>query len=577
MTAFARSLPFGATYLGDDRTRFRLWAPQQERVAVVIEGGSAQAMTARPDGWFELETRCGPGASYIYRLGSGHDVPDPVSRGQAHDVHGPSLVIDPSAYRWRHPDWQGRPWTETVLYELHAGLHGGFVGLLDELPRLAALGVTAIEMMPVNDFSGRRNWGYDGVLPFAPDRAYGTPDELKALIDRAHELRLMMFLDVVYNHFGPEGNYLSLYAPQFFRNDIPTPWGQAIDFRQAPVRRFFIENALYWLMEYRFDGLRFDAVHAIADREFLDEMAAEIRATVEKGRHVHLVLEHDGNEASHLRKDYNAQWNDDAHHVLHVLLTGEHDGYYKDYATDPAERLARGLAEGFIYQGEPSAYREGKSRGTRCADLPPTAFVLFLQNHDQVGNRPFGDRLTTLADRETLRAAVALQLLGPSIPLLFMGEERFTPTPFQFFTDYHGELAEAVREGRKREFASFGGFGGKDIPDPNAIETFERCRLDGAGDDSFYRRLLKLRHELIVPRLGGTRSLETRVLGPSAVLARWRLGDGAILSIVTNLGESVVAVASPPTGRPIFETRADALTGRGLEGHATAVFIEEPT
>lgn len=574
MTAFARAMPFGATLLGDGRTRFRLWAPQQEEVAVVIEDGAVQPMNGRSGGWFELDTHCPAGGRYRYRLGSGLDVPDPAARAQASDVHGASLVVDPSAYRWRHPEWSGRPWTETVLYELHAGLYGGFAGLADELPRLAALGITAVELMPVSDFAGRRNWGYDGVLPFAPDRAYGTPGELKALIDRAHELRLMMFLDVVYNHFGPEGNYLGLYAPQFFRNDVPTPWGSAIDFRQPAVRRFFIENALYWLMEYRFDGLRFDAVHAIVDQEFLDEMAAEIRGAVEPGRHVHLVLEHDGNDASHLRKGYDAQWNDDAHHVLHVMLTGEGDGYYGDYADQSVQKLARCLSEGFVYQGEPSAYRKGERRGTPCADLSPTAFVLFLQNHDQIGNRPFGDRLTTLADADALRAAVGLQLLAPSIPLLFMGEERFARTPLLFFTDYHGDLADAVREGRKREFAAFARFGGQDIPDPNAPETFERCRLDGTGDDSFYRSMLRLRHELVIPRLAGTKSLDASVLGPLAVLARWRMGDGTVLAIGVNLGDSSVALARP-TGRPVLETRAGALAGAELGARATAVFIKE--
>ncbi|HEY6983240.1 malto-oligosyltrehalose trehalohydrolase [Reyranella sp.] len=575
MTGFVRPLPFGATVLGEGRTRFRLWAPQQNAVAVVIEDGAARPMTRLSEGWFELETSCGAGARYVYRLETGQDVPDPASRGQADDVHGPSLVVDPSAYRWRHPGWRGRPWTETVVCELHTGLHGGFAGVQEELPRLAALGVTAVELMPLNDFSGRRNWGYDGVLPFAPDRAYGTPGELKALIDRAHELRLMMFLDVVYNHFGPEGNYLGLYAPQFFRGDIHTPWGPSIDFRQPPVRRFFIENALYWLMEYRFDGLRFDAVHAIDDQLWLDEMAAEIRRTVEKGRHVHLVLEHDGNEASHLRRDFDAQWNDDAHHVLHVLLTGERDGYYADYATEPAHKLARCLSEGFVYQGEPSAYRRGKPRGTPCTGLPPTAFVLFLQNHDQIGNRPFGDRLTTLADIDALRAAVALQLLSPGIPLLFMGEDRLARTPFQFFTDYHGKLADAVREGRRREFAAFAGFDGRDIPDPNAIETFERCRLDRSGDDSFYRAALSLRQELIVPRLAAARSVGAAVLGPAAVLARWHLGDGAILSIAANLGDASVPVEQPG-GRLVLETREAALGNGGLCAHATVVFVEEP-
>jgi maltooligosyltrehalose trehalohydrolase len=564
-------MTFGATYLGDDRTRFRLWAPGQPSVAVEIDGRQLP-MTRQPDGWFEAEAPCGPGARYLYRLSTGEAVPDPASRAQAHDVHGPSLVVDPESYRWRHPEWTGRPWPETVLYELHVGTYGGFAGVAADLDRLAGLGITAVELMPVSDFPGTRNWGYDGVLPFAPDRAYGTPDELRALIDAAHERRLMVFLDVVYNHFGPDGNYLNAYAPQFFRQDIKTPWGAAIDFRQPPVRRYFIENALYWLTEYRFDGLRFDAVHAIADQQWLDEMAAEIRRTV-TGRHVHLVLEHDGNQADHLRHGYDGQWNDDAHHVLHVLLTGESDGYYRDFARAPAQKLARCLAEGFAYQGEPSAFRNGERRGTPSADLPPTAFVLFLQNHDQIGNRPLGDRLTTLAHPDALKAAIALQLLAPNIPLLFMGEERMSRAPFQFFTDLHGDLATAVREGRRREFASFTRFSGQDIPDPNAIETFERSKVPPTGDDSFHRALLELRAREIVPRLAGTRTIEAAPIGDAAVVARWRLGDGAFLALAANFGEQPCTVGRS-RGRCLFSSRDGALAGERLDGRSTVAFLE---
>jgi len=562
---------FGATYLGDNRTRFRLWAPGEQRVAVEIDGQSLP-MAPQPDGWFEAQAPCGPGAAYLYRLASGQAVPDPASRGQATDVHGPSLVVDPGAYRWRHPGWIGRPWPETVLYELHVGTYGGFAGVEADLDRLAGLGITAVELMPVSDFPGTRNWGYDGVLPFAPDRAYGTPDELRALIDAAHERRLMVFLDVVYNHFGPDGNYLGLYAPQFFRQDVKTPWGAAIDFRQPPVRRYFIENALYWLTEYRFDGLRFDAVHAIGDQQWLDEMAAEIRRAV-VGRHVHLVLEHDGNEADHLRHGYDGQWNDDAHHVLHVLLTGESDGYYSDYATAPSQKLARCLAEGFVYQGEPSPHRKGETRGTPSADLPPTAFVLFLQNHDQIGNRPLGDRLTTLAHPDALRAAVTLLLLAPNIPLLFMGEERMSRAPFQFFTDFHGDLATAVREGRRKEFASFTRFSGEDIPDPNAVETFERSKVPPMGDDSFHRALLKVREREIVPRLAGARTIEATPIGDAAVTARWRMGDGAVLSMAVNFGEQPCALGRP-RGRCLFASRDGALEGKRLGGRSTVVFLE---
>ncbi len=572
---FTRTLPFGATWLGNGRTRFRLWAPGQDRVDVVMSDGPTVAMTREHDGWFTAEAQCGPGTLYCYRLEAGSTVPDPASRLQADDVHDFSQVVDPASYRWRTPEWRGRPWHETVLYELHAGLLGGFAGVRGELPRLAALGVTAIELMPVADFPGRRNWGYDGVLPFAPDRAYGTPDELKELIDSAHELGLMVFLDVVYNHFGPDGNYLGLYAPQFFRTDAGTPWGAAIEFRQSAVRRFFTENALYWLCEYRFDGLRFDAAHAIPDQAWLDEMAAEARQTVEDGRHIHLVLEHDDNDASHLRRGFDAQWNDDAHHAVHLLLTGESDGYYGDYAEAPAEMLARSLSEGFAYQGEPSAYRGGRRRGTASADLPSTAFVFFLQNHDQIGNRPLGDRLTTLVDPAALRAAIALELLSPAIPLIFMGEEGMAATPFQYFTDHREPLAEAVREGRRREFARFSGFGGANLPDPNAPQTFEQSRPRPAGEDTFHRNLLALRHSKIVPHLAGARSIGAQVLGKAAVFARWRLGNGAELDIADNLADRECSFHAPAS-KFLFASRDDPVADGQLAPYCTVAFIAAP-
>ncbi len=572
MTTFAHRLPFGATWLGNDRTHFKIWAPGQRAVAVVVDGHEPVAMQPGTDGWFEVEAACAPSEAYRYRLESGQTVPDPASRAQRSDVHGPSLVVDPTRYRWRTAGWRGRPWHEAVIYELHAGTYGGFAAVARDLDRLADLGVTALELMPIADFAGNHNWGYDGVLLFAPDHAYGSPDDLKALIDAAHERQLMVFLDVVYNHFGPDGNYLGLYAPQFFRADQSTPWGSAIDFRRMPVRRFFIENALYWLMEYRFDGLRFDAVHAIADPLWLDEMAGEIRRTVEQGRHIHLVLENDDNDAIRLRHGFDAQWNDDAHHVLHVLLTGECDGYYADHATDPAARLARCLAQGFDYQGEASPYRGGRPRGNSSADLSPTAFVLFLQNHDQIGNRPFGNRLTTLAHPDALRAAAALQLLAPNIPLLFMGEEWQSRTPFLFFTDYQGPLADAVREGRRREFKRFSSFGGEDIPDPNAIETFERSRSPAADDDGFYRSLLELRRRRIVPHLAGAHALGASAIGPGAVLARWRLGDRSVIEIATNL----VAASCPVpdlAGQCLYATQPGAISNGRLAGRSTVAHL----
>jgi maltooligosyltrehalose trehalohydrolase len=546
----------------------------------VLDDGLVVPMAWSPDGWFEAVTRVA-GSHYRYRLTDGALVPDPASRSQPDDVHGPSRVIDPRAYAWRNPGWIGRPWRETVLYELHVGILGGFRGVAKELPRLAKIGITAVELMPINDFPGRRNWGYDGVLPYAPDSAYGTPDELKALVDAAHDLGLMIFLDVVYNHFGPDGNYLSLYAPQFFCEDHKTPWGPAIDFRLPQVRGFFTENVLYWLMEYRFDGLRFDAVHAIEEQDWVDEMATTVRATVEPGRHVHLVLEHH-NDASHLEKDCDAQWNDDGHNVLHVLMTGEDSGYYADYADRPAANLARCLVDGFVFQGEHSHYLNAP-RGMPSGHLPPSAFVLFLQNHDQIGNRAFGERLTTLSEPAALEAAIALLMLCPQIPLLFMGEETASRTPFLFFTDHRPELANAVREGRRREFARFAAFADpakrERIPDPNDPATFAASiphadPVLGSEREALYRHLITLRRSEIVSRLDGSHSLDAHAVGPKSVVARWRLGDGAVLTIACNLGASSVSIA-PPAGRPLFASVADTTPRPGsLPGHCTCAFLD---
>ncbi len=581
---FARHLEFGATLLAEGRTRFRLWAPAQQEVAVGIEGAGVVAMRREPDGWFAIEAACGAGARYRFRLGDGTEVPDPASRFQPEDVHGPSQVIDPRAYEWRHAAWTGRPWHEVVLYEVHAGCLGGFGGVAAALPALKALGVTAVELMPIGDFPGRHNWGYDGVLPFAPDSAYGAPDDLKALIDAAHGLGMMMFLDVVYNHFGPDGNYLGLYAPQVFRDDIRTPWGGAIDFRRPEVRRFFTENALYWLNEYRFDGLRLDAVHEISEPDWLDEMADEVRCVAGPGRHLHLVLENERNEARHLMRDIDAQWNDDGHHAFHVLLTGEDGGYYKDYAEAGAAGLARVMAEGFFFQGQVSQHR-GRPRGTPSRDLPTTAFVLFLQNHDQVGNRAFGERLTQLADSAALEAAIAAQVLCPQIPLLFMGEEVASATPFLFFTDHDPELGKLVRDGRRKEFAHFAAFSDPEkrerIPDPNAPATFEASRpcpdpALGEHRRALYQRLIALRMREIAPEIERARAIEARPLGSAAVQACWRLGDRGVLTIAVNLGPAPVALA-PPKGRLLF-AGPDVAGGRAgageLPGHACVAFLD---
>ncbi len=529
-------------------TLFRLWAPDRDAVTLEIDGAPTTPMWRDAEGWFTVEAEVMAGTRYRFRLDDDDVVPDPASRQQDGGVHGWSVVVDPDAYRWR-TDWQGRAWEEMVIQEVHVGALGGFAGVATHIPQMAAMGVTAIELMPVNAFGGTRNWGYDGVLPYAVAESYGTPDALKGLVDTAHEHGVAVFLDVVYNHFGPDGNYLGAYASPFFHADVDTPWGGAVAVDREPVRRFFIDNALMWINEYRIDGLRFDAVHAIDDDAFLDAMAREIRAST-GDRRVHLVLENERNDADRLCAGaYDAQWNDDFHNVLHVLLTGETSAYYADFADRPAERLARCLGEGFIYQGEGSPNHDGRPRGKPSGHLPPTAFVSFLQNHDQIGNRALGERLTMLTDPARLRAATALLLLSPQIPLIFMGDEAGSDTPFLFFTDFHDELADAVREGRRKEFAKFAAFADESaraaIPDPNALATFSasvpRDGPDAGRWRTLYSDLLALRHRVIVPRLRGAMAMGAEAIGARAVVARWRMGDGAVLTIALNLGDEAVA------------------------------------
>lgn len=559
---------FGATPLPTGLTRFRLWAPNVDLIQLEIDGKPTVAMSAVGGGWHEAETACPAGARYRYRLPDGTIVPDPASRAQDGDAHGASVVADPSSYVWKNPNWPGRPWHETVIYELHAGVMGGFAGVTADLPRLARLGVTAVELMPVAEFTGGHNWGYDGVLPYAPDTSYGTPDALKHLIDTAHGLGLMVFLDVVYNHFGPDGNYLHAYAADFFRLDRSTPWGDAIDFRRPEVCRFFIENAIYWVNEFRFDGLRLDAVHAIGDTAFLIDFAEKVRASVAPERHVHLCLENELNDARLLRAvgdepKYDAQWADDLHHCIHVLLTGEEEAYYSAFAQAPAVLLARCLAEGFAFQGEAASGRA--ARGTPSAHLPPTAFIICLQNHDQIGNRAFGDRLHTLANPAAMRAATVLLLLTPQIPLLFMGQEWATKAPFLFFTGYNGELADAVREGRRREFAHFASFQDEAmrerIPDPSAVETFNATVPDSSEIShpqhadwfALHRDLLALRAQVITPHIPGARSAGAEALGRTGVFARWIMGNGSTLTIAANFGAEPLP-CPPIAGEVIFQT-----------------------
>ncbi|MFY0730681.1 malto-oligosyltrehalose trehalohydrolase [Pseudomonas sp. NFX15] len=551
--------PHGAIMLDAEHTRFALWAPDAFYVSVELENGQSLPLLPQADGWFVINTHCPAGTRYRFSIDGELEVPDPASRAQAGDIDQPSVVVDSLAYAWQHTAWLGRPWNEAVIYELHVGALGGFSAVEQHLARLVELGVTAIELMPIAQFPGERNWGYDGVLPFAPQASYGSPEQLKHLIDTAHGHGLAVILDVVYNHFGPDGNYLHRYAKGFFREDQHTPWGAAIDFRRREVQDFFIENALMWLFEYRFDGLRLDAVHAIADPDFLPDLARRVREQTAPARHVWLMVENEHNQASLLEQGYDAQWNDDGHNALHVLLTGETDAYYADYADNPTEQLARCLSQGFAFQGHLN--RHGVARGEPSGHLPPSAFILFLQNHDQIGNRAFGERLHQLAHPQALRAATVLLLLSPMIPLLFMGDEFAVEQPFLFFTSHHGELAKLVRDGRRNEFAAFSAFADphqrEHIPDPNAPQTFEASRpvLPEKGRSQMhelYCRLLQIRHRLIIPHLAGALALGADVLAEGAVSAAWRLGDGSQLRIDLNLSERPVVHTSQAGATRVF-------------------------
>jgi maltooligosyltrehalose trehalohydrolase len=579
-------MPFGAEFTDDGRVRFRLWAPGARRVDLSLDDGKGVAqvlpMTRLDDSYYEVITeKARAGSLYRYRINGENEVPDPASRRNPGDVHGPSQVVDPTDFNWTDDGWHSRPWHEAVVYELHVGTfspEGTFAGAQARLDHLVELGINVIELMPIADFPGKRGWGYDGVLQFAPESAYGTPNELKSFIAEAHKRGIAVMLDVVYNHFGPEGNYLGMYAPQFFTSRHHTPWGEAINFdgeHAGPVREFFINNTLYWLEEYHFDGLRFDAVHAIMDdskKHIMTEIAESARAYAGGDRNIYLVLENGANQARFLgapgrSSKYDAQWDDDVHHCLHTILTGEKDGYYSDYAEQPHAKLCRSLAEGFVYQGEHSDY-EKKPRGEPSAHLPPTAFVIFLQNHDQIGNRALGERLGHIVKNEqALRAATAVLLLAPSPPMLFMGEEWNAPEPFPYFCDFEQELATKVREGRKKEFAHFERFHdpahSDRLPDPTIASTMKSACLDWskltmpAHEDwlDLYRRLLMIRQRDIVPlvpeiRFGACSELEAG----AAFAVDWALSEGSVLHLIANLADEPARLVGRTAGRLIYAT-----------------------
>ena len=583
MTRSRHAMPFGAELTGEG-VRFALWAPSAATVELCC-GGRRAAMPMVGQGWYRIEdAQAVAGERYGFAIDGSDDlVPDPASRFQQDDLDRRSTVLDPAAYAWRDGGWSGRPWNEVVLSEVHLGTAtrgGTYAALAERLPHFVDTGITALELMPLAETSGLRTWGYDGVLPYAPNNSYGTPDDLKRLVDRAHELGLMVFLDVVYNHFGPTGNFLHAYAKSFFTERHETPWGAGINFdgqgeASDVVREFFVQNAMYWIDEFHIDGLRFDAVHAILDdssRHFLDELAERVRDAF-PGRHVHLVLENEANEARRLTRggdgealSYDAQWDDDIHHCWHVLLTGESEGYYGDFGGDTVERLGRCLAEGFAYQGDYSANLD-HVRGEKTDGLPPQAFVAFLQNHDQVGNRAMGDRLTTLADAERLKLARAGLLLSPQIPMLFMGDEWGTKTPFLFFVNFEHEpdLEEAVRKGRAREFEKFTSFG-EHVPDPTAQDTFARSRLDWdersrpafAEVLAETKALLATRRREVLPLMNGAfLHASYRRMGAGGLEVTWLFEEGT-LRFVANFGNSPLDFAVADDEREFWRSAGAA-------------------
>jgi maltooligosyltrehalose trehalohydrolase len=546
------SLGLGALWTAPGDCEFRVWAPRADRVEVHLLTPTDRLLPMRKDdlGYHTLRAeRILPGTEYTYRLDGQRERPDPASRWQPRGIHGPSRVVD-SCFEWTDAAWRGRPLRDFIIYELHVGTfsdEGTFDGVAAHLPRLQELGITALELMPVAQFPGARNWGYDGVYPFAVQDSYGGPAGLKRLVDAAHRHGLAVVLDVVYNHLGPEGNYFAEFAP-YFTDRYRTPWGRALNFdgpHSDEVRRLFIENARHWQTEYHLDGLRLDAVHAIHDASavpFLEELAEACQQQAQAlARPFHLVAESDLNSARHTwpraRGGYglDAQWSDDFHHCLHGLLTGERAGYYADFGDLP--QLAKVWREGYAFTGEYSRYRRRRHGSSPRANAVKQ-FVVCSQNHDQIGNRRLGDRLSATLSLEQQKLAAGAVLLSPFVPLLFMGEEYGETAPFQYFVSHtDAALIEAVRRGRREEFAAFGWQG--DVPDPQAEATFERSKLNHARAREghhqtlreFYRELLRLRQQLPAIIQVQKETLATTVFDRERVLwvRQWCPGDEILL------------------------------------------------
>jgi maltooligosyltrehalose trehalohydrolase len=598
----AHVMPFGAALLPEGGTRFRLWAPGQAGVEVELHGASERhGMKSLRDGWHEVTvSTAAAGSRYQFAVYADDRtrwlVPDPASRCNPDGVHEASAVIDPYAYCWSDAAWRGRPWTEAVLYEIHVGTfttEGTFAAAQNRLSDLAALGVTALQVMPLAAFPGRRNWGYDGVLPYAPAAVYGTPNELKSFIDAAHSRGLMVMLDVVYNHFGPDGNYLDVYCPEFFDRNHTTPWGAGINLAGeycATVRSFLVHNALFWVEEYGFDGLRLDAVHAFRDPstpDIVHEIAAALRDGPGLRRHVHLIVENSANQAGYLVLDTarrpvcaTAQWNDDLHHAFHVVTTAEAGGYYADYASAPLQYLGRALAEGFSYQGEHSGYRN-RPRGEPSSHLPAWSFIGFLQNHDMVGNRAFGDRMHHLTNERLLSAAYACLLLAPAIPMLFMGEEFAASSPFLFFCDFAPELAKAVANGRRRKFRRFASLpDALEVPEPNAVSTFEASKLHWDERDqsphrerlALVRKLVALRRQHLAPQLaqivpGGRYQINDGLLS-----LEWRFETGGCWRLTVCFGAQA-STSTLVAGDVVYSSGVEHVGGQQLRLEPGGVIV----
>jgi len=583
--------PYGAhlgAHVSGAHTRFSAWTSAREcALALYDEHGNERervALKAQGDGLHELSLE-GAGHGTLYRFVlDGTAFPDPYARFLPHGVHGPAMVVEPR-YQFKHGPALGRPLPEHIIYELHIGTfseQGTYLGAIERLPELVNLGVTSIELMPVSAFAGTRGWGYDGVAHFAPHATYGTPDELRQLVDEAHGLGLSVLLDVVYNHFGPSGNYLSSYHEAYFTREVKNAWGDSPNFQHPAVRAFAIDNALYWLDEFRFDGLRLDALHAIVDPSPKHVVSALVDAVRELEPARILIAEDDRNDPMVI-EDFgmDAVWADDFHHQVRVTLTGERDGYYGGY--EPGlDGIAKVIERGWIYEGQVYPL-SGRERGRPLGSVGTHSLVYCIQNHDQIGNRAHGDRITTQVELDTYCAISTLLLFLPSTPMLFMGQEWAASTPFLFFSDHDAELGEAVSRGRREEFKHFDAFSDLEaraqIPDPQAVDTFERCRLrwDERSEPAharvcdLYRELLRLRKSDEVLSPGAFRKLRADVV--SGLLRVTRFAGGEERVLLVNFGASPLSLEPlelPPDFNVLF-TSGPKLEGNLVPAHSAVI------